>query len=406
MNKKLVLFTADFPYGTGETFLETEIIFLCKAFEEVVIIPQNTMNHIRIIPSNCKVEQIILDYSFKTRVKSSFNLLNPIVWKELKRIKTVYKKKISSAILKTMLVSFERAKKVEKHIHNRFGKQIDTTLFYSYWCDDAALGITLACYKNKAIKGISRTHGWDTYFDVHHNKYLPFRTFISENLTGLFPISEKGKEVIKSVWKAKTDKVFIVKLGTINSLNPTNEPSGIFKLVSCSSVISVKRVHLIVDALKLIKNRFIEWIHFGDGDLMEDIMKQLPNLPETIIVTLKGRVSNDKIYENYVSSQPHLFINVSSSEGIPVSIMEAMSFGIPVIATSVGGTSEIVSNESGYLLSANPTPEEIAQQIERFMNMDEIEYRRYSANAYKIWNEQYNAEKNYSDFTSFILTLK
>jgi len=42
---------------------------------------------------------------------------------------------------------------------------------------------------------------------------------------------------------------------------------------------------------------------------------------------------------NYYASNPvDVFINTSSSEGLPVSIMEAMSFGIPVIATNVGGT--------------------------------------------------------------------
>ncbi|NCO54621.1 MAG: glycosyltransferase, partial [Bacteroidetes bacterium] len=45
-----------------------------------------------------------------------------------------------------------------------------------------------------------------------------------------------------------------------------------------------------------------------------------------------------------------LFINVSESEGIPVSIMEALSAGIPVIATNVGGTNEIVNNDVGFLI--------------------------------------------------------
>ena len=42
-----------------------------------------------------------------------------------------------------------------------------------------------------------------------------------------------------------------------------------------------------------------------------------------------------------------LFLTVSANEGIPVSIMEAQSFGIPVIATDVGGISEIVNNVNG-----------------------------------------------------------
>jgi hypothetical protein len=38
MKKKLVLITAGFPFGTHETFLETEINYLCAGFEQVTIV--------------------------------------------------------------------------------------------------------------------------------------------------------------------------------------------------------------------------------------------------------------------------------------------------------------------------------------------------------------------------------
>lgn len=53
---------------------------------------------------------------------------------------------------------------------------------------------------------------------------------------------------------------------------------------------------------------------------------------------------------------------MSDSEGIPVSIMEAMSFGIPVIARNVGGMSEIVNEENGLLLE-NDDAEDAASKI-------------------------------------------
>lgn len=48
-----------------------------------------------------------------------------------------------------------------------------------------------------------------------------------------------------------------------------------------------------------------------------------------------------------------VFINLSTNEGVPVSIMEAISFDIPIVATDVGGTSEIVTDETGILVSSN-----------------------------------------------------
>jgi len=51
-----------------------------------------------------------------------------------------------------------------------------------------------------------------------------------------------------------------------------------------------------------------------------------------------------------------LFINTSSSEGIPVSMMEAQSFGIPILAMDVGGVREIVGPQTGRLLQQDDPP--------------------------------------------------
>ena len=94
-----------------------------------------------------------------------------------------------------------------------------------------------------------------------------------------------------------------------------------------------------------------------------------------------------------------LFINVSSSEGIPVSIMEAMSFGIPVIATDAGGTNEIVKDGyNGYLLPVNIEAEEIASAIKKFILLPDAQKSELSKNATTTWKEQYNAELNYNTF--------
>ena len=50
--------------------------------------------------------------------------------------------------------------------------------------------------------------------------------------------------------------------------------------------------------------------------------------------------------KNYIDA----LINVSESEGLPFSMMEAISFGIPVIGTNVGGVKEIINNDTGILL--------------------------------------------------------
>lgn len=91
------------------------------------------------------------------------------------------------------------------------------------------------------------------------------------------------------------------------------------------------------------------------------------------------------------------FLNVSSSEGVPVSIMEAISFNIPVVATNVGGTSEIVTDETGILLSSDPTAEEILNALYSIESIN-VQPREF-------WKQKYNADTNYKEFVKVLNSL-
>lgn len=93
-------------------------------------------------------------------------------------------------------------------------------------------------------------------------------------------------------------------------------------------------------------------------------------LSGNITCVLKGNVENGKLMEEYCRIPYDFFVNVSSSEGVPVSIMEALSFGIPCIATEVGGTEEIITDsKDGVLLKANFDSDELAEWIRKFAGM-------------------------------------
>ena len=81
--------------------------------------------------------------------------------------------------------------------------------------------------------------------------------------------------------------------------------------------------------------------------------------------------------------------------------MEAQSFGIPVIATAVGGTPEIVTEKVGILLSENPSPEEIARAIKFFIDHPEIT-KQMRSNSIENWEKNFNAEKNFSEFAKYL----
>ena len=75
--------------------------------------------------------------------------------------------------------------------------------------------------------------------------------------------------------------------------------------------------------------------------------------------------------------------------------MEALSFGIPVIATDVGGTSELVSDKVGELISSTFTTESLGQNIEKLLNLKSEELLLLRSNARSIFELKVNAKINY-----------
>ena len=75
--------------------------------------------------------------------------------------------------------------------------------------------------------------------------------------------------------------------------------------------------------------------------------------------------------------------------------MEALSFGIPVIATDVGGTSELVSDKVGELISSTFTTESLGQNIEKLLNLNSKELLLLRSNARSIFELKVNAKINY-----------
>jgi glycosyltransferase involved in cell wall biosynthesis len=142
-----------------------------------------------------------------------------------------------------------------------------------------------------------------------------------------------------------------------------------------------------------------EWVHFGDGSAKKSLIKKMN---EKLLVNVQaqffGHVANLQVMQHYREHPVDVFVNVSKTEGgAPVSIQEAISCGIPVIATSVGGNPEIVSGENGILLSSSPTPDEIAAALLKLHDDPKLA-ARLRAGSRRVWQTRYNAEVNFRLF--------
>ena len=114
----------------------------------------------------------------------------------------------------------------------------------------------------------------------------------------------------------------------------------------------MKRLELLIEALGMLAAEHPElhvvWNHLGDGPLRELAEAAATSaLAGRMEFTFRGQLTNSAVLDFYRRNPVDVFANVSASEGVPVSIMEAQACGIPVVATAVGGTPEIVSDRIG-----------------------------------------------------------
>ncbi len=281
-----------------------------------------------------------------------------------------------------------------------------TLVYYSYWLTPAAASLAML-KEDKSITAVSRVHGGDLYWERHSMPYLPVQQEVIRSLDKVFSISSNGKQYLLNKFSGINEKIEVSRLGTkgiegSKTKDETNPPKEI-KVVSVSYLKDVKRVHLIAEAIKEADVP-VHWVHIGDGPERDKVQEIIDRFPDSCKGEILGSLSNEEVIQTLSNQRFDLFLNVSESEGIPVTIMEAFSARIPVIATNVGGTSELVNHENGWLIEKNFDPKEITRLINQVFKEPELVLQKREL-AYHTWKEHYSCEKNYSEFAEKLLSL-
>jgi len=415
-NKILILFTEEFPFGSGETFIESEISYLSEHFRVVYIISKNEPSKIkRTLPKNVFCIENKYKISIIEKIGSLVQLLSKKTLEELLFMRSLRIKfnRVNFYILLKSLIVSKRVSNIINDIKTN-NHSSDMIYLYSYWWMDEALGITRYKKQNQNVKAFSRAHGADLYFYRHPDKYLPFKKYMLTHLDAVFSISKDGKSyLLKKLELNASKKIIISYLGTNNNFNPIlNLTTNFNRIFSCSNIYPNKRVHLIASSI-LESKTIIEWDHFGEYmNFTSDSYKEnLEKIKDQLIkfnygLNFPGRISNKEILKVLNENNYDFHINLSESEGVPVSIMESFSFGVPVIATNVGGVSEIViDGYNGFLIDPNSTSSDVSQIINKFYALDLNEINKLRNNAFLTWKKKFNADSNYKLFINQIESL-
>lgn len=406
----LVVICSDFPVenkNAESSLLKFQLDSIKKGFDEIILLPTVKLKNRKIIAgSNYK---IILNFrSFKILfivyfIKKIFFFLN-----DLKKIK------FDKIYLKTSIRSLSAYSKsiflytfFVEYFKNKENK-IENTLIYSFWFNDSTLGALLLKTKYPKIKIISGAHGHDLFAERHVGNRIPYRGKSIELIDNVIVCSNEGIEYLKKKYPIHKEKFKLINSGiSKKKFKVRSSLDGIFRVVTLSRTHPVKRISFLLKILKEVEsfsNFKIEYTHIGGGHELRDLIKLEKKLIfNKFKINFLGKISDIDL-ENYFKNSPiDVFLNVSSSEGTCLSLVEALSYSIPVLVTRVGGNISI-GNYCNTNLNPNFSPKELYMYFYQIQN-DEEYREKLKCNSYKYWLKRHNSSTISNEINTIFQTI-
>jgi glycosyltransferase involved in cell wall biosynthesis len=404
---QVVLITTNYPYTYtgGETmFVAPEVRYLAQELAasgvSLVVVPQHALGAVTTVPCGVQVE---LGLSQMLRWRRAWHWTTACAWPG-------FFSQLWHGLRRGGWVGAVRvwrwaatAQATWQWARQRFGVCGPRTLFYTYWRGGATLGL-LRLHSNV----ITRAHRYELYEDSFAPPFQPWHPHMYHQLRYTALVSQHGWDYLVQSG-VPAHKLLLARLGTEALSNQAQASrDGVVRVVSSSFVVSVKRVPFLAQCLVAwaVENPQCKlcWTHFGAGPDWPKVHAELSRAPANFSATLPGYVANTTVLAHYMGHPVDLFVLLSQSEGLPVSLQEAASAGIALLATDVGGVREIVQPDTGILLSCSPSMAEVLQALNQLLAPQHAAQRTAMGKAARLrWQAQFQAIDNHTSFARQLL---
>lgn len=414
----LIIFTFKYPFEPPtEQFLDDELRFLAEEDADILLVPsaREKKNVLYAFPgtrdniSVCEIRRSCLPCETFSGLLSAAGHIG-YLRDDIRRIRRESNLQNKTHAVKETLKEYVQAgalcRDFVRQIPDRIFRSRERIVLYSYWLNPAAAAEALfKKYLKKKyhvpVSAFARAHGDGDLYRKDTGHCRPCLRLLNEELDMVFPISRNGREslMLDGIRKAETRRLGVKKTSPFLASG-----NSVPLVVSCSVVNDNKRVEKIADILSRFRQE-VRWIHFGGGPREQSLRAHCEKvLPGNVRWELRGWTDHDAILDFYRKETPDLFLNVSGMEGIPVSIMEAMSCSIPCAATDVGASCEIVADgRNGFLFPVEFDLEETARRIGDYLFGDEGTKVRMRKSSYATFEQEYDAAANYAAFADRIV---
>jgi glycosyltransferase involved in cell wall biosynthesis len=407
-----VVLTETYPWSdAGEaTFLDPELPRLADRFEVVVVPTAGRGARGTVDPRVTVRAPATAVPGWRRALAAVVPLTWPVVRGELRRGDLPRRVRP----LLRLLRHGQRAELVRRAVEQVLGDRDVPALVYSYWFGPAATAAVRVrdAHRDRVRAVLTRAHGYDLFHEVNEDSYIPLRRATIDALDAVLSVSRAGESYLRARYPSAAGRIGHAPLGTEDPgfvVVPTD--GGHRHVVSCATCVPVKRIPLVVDvvaraAADLEGAASLRWTHLGGGPELAAVAERAEQvLGGRVDYRLAGAVPGEAVLRTYRDEGADALVSVSRSEGRPVSMMEAQSVGVPIVATDVGGVGELVDAEVGALVDADADADEIGTALARLLAAPRGERGRRHAAARARWESTSDAGVVHRQFADRLAAL-
>lgn len=143
-------------------------------------------------------------------------------------------------------------------------------------------------------------------------------------------------------------------------------------IVYIGRVSKEKCIDTLIDAIEIVinKNSNARLLVVGGGPYLENLRNIIVQRKINDKVVITGMIPNKKLLESGILKKMKIFVTASTSENQPMTILESIMFGLPIVGVNARGVPELIEN-NGFVVEPN-NPQEMAEKILEILFNEEL----------------------------------
>ena len=220
--------------------------------------------------------------------------------------------------------------------------------------------------------GTVNYEGWKNIINVLYNKTMA--KWMLKAIDRIIALSSKQADILENLGADSSNITIIphgIDLSQINLTGDTEKFKNLYRLNDKNIILFVggliprKGINYLIEAMKYVKFDSVLLIVGGElqghPGVKEGLEQQVKKLGLKNVLFL-GRVSEEDLRCAYVIAD--VFVLPSISEGLPLTLLEAMAYKKCVIATNIAGNSDVIQNGKNGILVEPENSQELAEKID------------------------------------------